>query len=69
MKKLEIAAQWARESGVSEAEAADRLDRAVCQIVAQLRKRREAALPGMGKLRLKADGTVTFEGSGGKRRG
>ena len=67
MKKLEIIRQWARESGVSRAEAADRLDRVVCQILGQLRQGREAPLPGIGKLRLGRDGKPRFEAEGGKR--
>jgi hypothetical protein len=61
MKKREIARGWARESRVSQAEAADRLDRVVCQILARLRKGGEAALPGVGTLRQGADGKVTFQ--------
>ena len=68
MKKLEIITQWARESGVSRAEAAERLDRVVSQILGQLREGREAPLPGFGKLRLGRDGKLTFEPEGGNRR-
>ena len=67
MKKPEIASEWARRTGVTPGEAADRLDRVVSQILAQLRKRREANLPGFGKFVLKPDGTVFFEHGGGKR--
>ena len=67
MKKPEIAREWARESGVSQAEAADRLDRVVCQILAQLRKGGEAPLPGVGRFRLGAGGKVTFESEEAKR--
>jgi nucleoid DNA-binding protein len=38
----------ARQSGVTKAEAADRLDRVVHQIVTRLRKGHVAALPGLG---------------------
>ena len=67
MKKPEIARQWARQTGVSPGEAADRLDRVVSEILAQLRQGREATLPGFGKFALKPDGTMIFERLGGKR--
>ena len=45
MKKPDIAKRMARESGMSEAEAADRLDRVVHQILSNLRRGRPAPLP------------------------
>jgi nucleoid DNA-binding protein len=48
MRKTQLAGQLARQSGVTKAEAADRLDRVVHQIVTNLRKGRAAALPGLG---------------------
>lgn len=68
MKKPEIAKQWARQSGLSQAEAADRLDRAVRQILAKLRKDGEAPLPGVGKF-LRRGGAVMFEREEEKRGG
>jgi nucleoid DNA-binding protein len=67
MKKPEIAKRWARQSGVSEAEAADRLDRVVRQILAQLREHREAPLPGVGRFLLGPGGKVMFEGEDPRR--
>ena len=61
MKKLELVTQWARESGVSRAEAADRLDGVVCHILSQLRLGQEAPLPGVGKLSLRANGKLRFK--------
>ncbi len=61
MKKPEIAKQWARRSGVSAAEAADRLDGVVTQILVQLRKGREAPVRGFGKFRIGPDGRLIFE--------
>jgi len=61
MKKAEIARQWARRSGVTEAEAADRLDRVVRQILGQLRKDREVALPGVGRFLMESNGNLRFE--------
>jgi len=60
MKKREIAKQLARQSGVSPAEAADRLDGVVRQILGQLRQGRDASLPGLGKFTRGPDGKVTF---------
>jgi nucleoid DNA-binding protein len=67
MRKAEIAKQWARQSGLSQAEAADRLDRAVRQIIAKLRKEGEAPLPGVGKFLRVGGGIVVFEREEGKR--
>ena len=67
MKKPDIAKKIAREAGLSEAEAADRLDRVVDQIVASLRRGRPAPLPGLGKFTKTSDGVVTFEREKGSR--
>lgn len=57
----------ARQAGVSPAEAADRLDSAVRQILADLRKSGESAFPGLGRFRHGPDGKVIFEPEGGRR--
>jgi nucleoid DNA-binding protein len=49
MRKTQLAGQLARQSGVTKAEAADRLDRVVHHIVKNLRKGRGANLPGLGQ--------------------
>ncbi len=49
MRNTQLAGRLARQSGVSKAEAADRLDRIVHKIVTNLRKGRAAALPGLGQ--------------------
>jgi hypothetical protein len=49
MRKTQLAGRLARQSGVTKAEAADRLDRVVHQIVSKLRKGHSAALPGLGQ--------------------
>ncbi|MBZ5725563.1 MAG: HU family DNA-binding protein [Acidobacteriia bacterium] len=67
MKKPDIARRMARKSGVSHAEAADRLDRMVSQILADLRQGKEPPLPGLGKFTHGPDGQVSFEPEGGKR--
>lgn len=69
MKKAEIARELAWESGVSPAEAADRLDRTVGEILAQLQKAGEAPLPGLGKFRRGAGGKTTFQRERGQRHG
>jgi nucleoid DNA-binding protein len=61
MKKPDIAKRMARESGVSEAEAADRLDRVVNQILSNLRRGRPSPLPGLGKFTSNPDGVIRFE--------
>ena len=66
MKKPDIAKQLARRSRVTQAEAADRLDRVLHKIVSDLRQGREAALPGLGKFKNGPDGRVAFEREGGK---
>jgi nucleoid DNA-binding protein len=67
MKKPDIAKRIARQSRVSEAEAADRLDRMIHQILSNLRKGRETPLPGLGKLTRGPDGKLAFELEGRKR--
>jgi nucleoid DNA-binding protein len=69
MKKPDIAKKMARAAGVSEAEAADRLDQVVRRILMSLRQGRPAPLPGLGQFTRGADGKVTFEREAEKRRG
>lgn len=61
MKKADIAKRMARAAGGSPAEAADRLDRVVRDILANLRKGRETALPGLGRFIHGPNGRVAFE--------
>jgi nucleoid DNA-binding protein len=65
MKKQDIAKRIARQSGVSRAVAADRLDRVVNQILADLRRGRKTSLPGLGTFSQDADGRALFERDGG----
>jgi hypothetical protein len=51
----------ARRAGVTQAEAADRLDRAVHQILLCLRRGQDARLPGLGKLKQAPGGRVCLE--------
>jgi len=60
MKKRDIAKRMARQAGLSPAEAADRLDSVVRQILAELKRGRESTLPGLGRLRHGSDGMVMF---------
>ncbi len=50
MKRDEITRRMAAQASSSTAEAADRLDRVVCEIIQKLRKGRRAVLPGLGNL-------------------
>jgi len=56
MKKPDIAKRIAKQSRVTEAEAADRLDRMVHDILTNLRKGKETTLPGLGAFTLGPDG-------------
>jgi nucleoid DNA-binding protein len=68
MKKPESAKPMARQAAVSPAEAADRLDRVVHQILSNLRRGKEVPLPGLGKFTHGPDGKVRFEREGGDPR-
>lgn len=68
MKKPEIAQGMAQQSGLTEAEAADRLDGVVHEILVKLRKGRPAPLPGLGSFRRDRNGTVSFRREGGRPR-
>jgi nucleoid DNA-binding protein len=61
MKKPDIAKRIARQSGVTQGEAADRLDKVVHQVLSSLRKGGAAHLPGLGKFTFDPDGQVVFE--------
>lgn len=61
MKKPEIARRLARQSGVTQAEAADQLDRVVHQILAKLRRGQPVPLPGLGRFTPGPDGVFHFE--------
>ena len=51
----------ARQSGLSEAEGADRLGLVIHQILANLRKGNPTSLPGLGRFVRGADGKASFE--------
>ncbi len=57
------------DSGLTEAEAADRLDAVVHDIIAKLRKGHSAPLPGLGKFSQSPNGKLAFLRDGGKRHG
>jgi nucleoid DNA-binding protein len=69
MKKPDIAKRMARQAGVTQAEAADRLDGAVRQVLDDLRRGGEPSFPGLGRFRQGHDGKVIFEAERGLRRG
>jgi len=70
MKKPEIAKRLAKQVGVSNAEAADQLDRVVHDILSKLRKGKTASFPGMGHFTPGPKGSFQFkkEKPGGQRR-
>jgi nucleoid DNA-binding protein len=61
MKKREIAKRLARQAGLSNAEAADQLDRVVHQILSKLRKGQAAPFPGLGRFTPGPKGAFRFE--------
>ena len=61
MRKPEIAKRLARQSGVSNAEAADQLDRVVHQILSKLRKGKTAQFPGLGQFTPGPRGSYQFK--------
>ena len=69
MKKPEITKRIARRLGVSQAEAADRLDGVVHQILLSLREGEETRFPGLGRFVHGPDGRVAFEPEVGSPRG
>ncbi len=67
MKKQDIAIRIARQSGMTRAAAADRVDGVVNQILSDLRRGgRKTLLPGLGTFSHESDGHALFqrEGSG-----
>jgi len=70
MTKSDLAERLARQTRLSKAEAADRLDRLVHQIVSNLRQGQPARLPGLGSFRPGSKWEFRFERGvrgGGKR--
>jgi nucleoid DNA-binding protein len=61
MRKPEIAKRLARQAGVSNAEAADQLDRVVHDILSKLRKGKTAAFPGLGQFTPGPKGSYRFK--------
>ena len=61
MKKPEIARSIARRSKLTPAQAADRLDRIVHEIVINLRRGRPSSLPGLGVFGVDSRGQIRFD--------
>lgn len=61
MKKPQLAKRLAKRSGVSEAEAADTLDRVVHEIVSNLRNGQTVQLPGLGRFTPGRKGDFKFD--------
>jgi nucleoid DNA-binding protein len=60
MKSTDIAQQIARETGISQGEAADQLDEVITSILKTLKKGRSARLPGLGLFRRDIKGGLRF---------
>jgi nucleoid DNA-binding protein len=60
MKKADIAKRMARAAKVTSGEGADCLDRAVRDILSNLRQGKETALPGLGRFTHGPNGQVAF---------
>jgi nucleoid DNA-binding protein len=69
MKKPEIAKKMARQSGGTQGQAADRLDRLVQEILDGVRQGKETRLPGLGCFRPGAGGRLAFQREGAQRHG
>lgn len=69
MNKPDIAKRMARQSKTSVGQAADCLDRLVQEIVAGLRRGRDADLPGLGRFTVKPNGGLAFDREEARRRG
>jgi nucleoid DNA-binding protein len=67
MKKQDIAVRLARKARVSRATAADRLDRLIHDILAELRRGNPVSLPGLGTFT--PGKRLNFEFNTGKPRG
>ncbi len=72
MKESDIVLQIARETGITQGEAADQLDEVVSSILRKLKKGRSANLPGLGRFRRDVKGGLQFtqaspRGTDGKR--
>ena len=69
MKKLALAKRLSKQNRVSQAEAADHLDRVIHQIVSTLRKGQAAPLPGLGKFTPGEKWSFRFESEKRKQNG
>jgi nucleoid DNA-binding protein len=72
MKNTDLAERLARETGVSQEQAADQLDEVISSILKTLKKGRSASLPGLGRFRRDIHGGLRFtetspRGSNGTR--
>jgi nucleoid DNA-binding protein len=67
VKKDELALELARSTGIPTAEAADKIDDVVHDILKKLRKGKPATLPGLGKLMPESKQHVRYSGQRGKR--
>ena len=61
MKKEQLARELARESRISQAAAADEVDRIVSEILKKIRSGQNASLPGLGTFRPTFEREIAFE--------
>ena len=61
MRKRDLERQLARQTGVSNAQAADAVDLLVSRILQQLRAGEPAVLPGFGLFHKNSDGSIQFK--------
>ena len=61
MKKVQLAKQLAKESGITPAAAADQVDRIVVDILKRVRKGQSASLPGLGTFRSNRNEDFRFD--------
>jgi nucleoid DNA-binding protein len=66
MRKTDLTNRIARQTRVTQAEAADQLDRVIHEILVNLRKGESVRLPGLGEFRPGRDGPFRFEPAGKK---
>ena len=66
MRKQDIAARLARKAHLSRAAAADRLDRIIHDILAELKRGKTVSLPGLGTLTPGEPLSFKFDGQKGR---
>ena len=63
MKNTDLAEHIARETGISQEQAADQLDEVITSILKAVKNGRAANLPGLGQFRRDLNGALRFTGN------